>query len=334
MPQLYIDEYVKHLVGKRVCVGCREGILRDNLSETIADIKFLSRKKIVTTFFHNLPNRFANQKLLREIETKLPLTKIIRIAPGVDFYQAVLDHPDCVFKLIFIERRYLIDTKGYKINALTTTRIRDSLHGYGDCISNVNFKDSMNHICEKIEDGHCERIHILPAGKNTIKHELFTVEGSGTMIANNFVEQFRQVHTDEDVSIVNRILTMYKRGGFLKPRSKEYLSQNRNRFYVTIIDGIAVGCVEQKIVDSDTVELGALAISTRFRSQRIGVFTVKSFIDLMASEGFSKFISLTKNPRLKALFDQLGFVQESREEYRKRQAISPDVPMYYKSIDS
>ena len=49
-------------------------------------------------------------------------------------------------------------------------------------------------------------MHILAAGKNTIKHELFTVEGAGTLIANNFQEDFRQVQTDEEVAIVHRIL--------------------------------------------------------------------------------------------------------------------------------
>ena len=143
----------------------------------------------------------------------------------------------------------------------------------------------MKRICEKIEAGACDRVHILPAGKDTIKHELFTVEGTGTMIANNFTEEFRQVKTDEDVAIVFRILTSYKRAGFLKPRSKEYLSRNRQRFFVTAIDGIVVGCVEQKVIDARTVELGALAISTRFRNQRVGVYTVNAFIADHAARG-------------------------------------------------
>ena len=78
------------------------------------------------------------------------------------------------------------------------------------------------------------------------------------------------------------------------------------------------------------MELGALAISTRFRNQRVGVHTVKSFMALMRSQGYTRFISLTNNPRLEALYAQLGFVRESRAEYRQRQAISPDVSMFCK----
>ena len=337
MVQLYLNEYVKNLVGRTVCIACREGILRDHFNEIVADTKFLVRKGVVTTLFHNLPHRFANQKLLKKLEMRLPETSLIRIAPELDFYQAVLEHPDTIYKLIFLERRYLIDNKGNKINALTTGRVREAMADsadFGDFIGNVNFKDTMNRICEKIEAGHCERIHILPAGKNTIKHELFTVEGTGTMIADNFSEELRQVETDEDVAIVRRILAMYKRSGFLKPRSKQYLSENRHRFFVTAIDGIVVGCLEQKIIDERTVELGALAISTRFRNQRVGVFTVNAFMETMAAQGYSRFISLTRNPRLQALFLQLGFVKESPVEYSRRQSESPDVQMFFKAVDA
>jgi len=333
MGQLYLNEYAKHLVGKRVCIGCREGILRDNFTEIIADIKFLIRNGVQTTLFHNLPNRFANQKLLTQLQKRLPGTTITRIGPDTSFYEAVLAQPEAQFKVIFLERRYLIDNKGYKINTLNTGSIRDSLNDFASRIANVNFKDTMNLICETIEAGKCERIHILPAGKNSIKQELFTVEGSGTMIANNFTEKFRMVETDEDVAVVDRILSMYKRAGFLKPRSKNYVNEHRSNFYVTEIDSIIVGCVEQKIVDEQTIELGALAISTRFRNQRIGVYTVNAFMETMAGLGYSTFISLTLNPRLQALFSQIGFVQKSPKEYSDRQAQSPSVQMFLKILD-
>jgi N-acetylglutamate synthase-like GNAT family acetyltransferase len=332
MPKLYLKEYARALAGREVFIACREGILRDHFQEIIADIKFLARHGARPALLHNLPNRFANQKLVNTLVQRLPTTDIVRISPEDDFYDAVLNHRESMFKVIFLERRYIIDGKGNKINALTTSRARESLEDFGDLIANVNFKGALACICEKIEAGQCDRVHILPAGKHAIKHELFTVEGSGTLIANNFEEAFRQVQTDDDVAIVHRILTMYKRSGFLKPRTKSYLSDNRRHFFVTAIDGIVVGCIEQKIIDEQTVELGALAISTRFRNQRVGVHTVKSFMDLMIEQGYSRFISLTNNPRLKDLYFQLGFVQQSRPEYRARQAQSPDVAMFFRQV--
>jgi N-acetylglutamate synthase-like GNAT family acetyltransferase len=332
MVHLYLNEYLKSLVGRRVCIACREGVLRDNFKEIVADIKFLSRYGIETTLFHNLPSRFANQKIEQRLEKSLPATNLLRIGPEEDFYQAVLNHPDIRYKLIFLERRCLIDTRGSKINTLTTQRVRASKLEFRECIGNQNFKTAMTSLCETIEAGKCERIHILPAGKNSIKHELFTVEGSGTMLADNFIEKFHRVESDDEVALVHRILTMYKRSGYLKPRSRGYISRNRHRFFVTVIDGIAVGCLEQKIIDENTVELGALAISPRFRNQRIAVFTVNAFREMMASQGFVHMISLTKNPRLQVLYGQLGFVRRNPPEYRKRQDESPGVPMFYMDI--
>ena len=333
MPKLYLKEYGRAIAGRDVFIACREGILRDHFQDIIADIKFLARHGAHTTLLHNMPNRFANRKLVEVLKRRLPASDIVRISPEDDFYEAVLNHRQTMFKVIFLERRYLIDRRGDKINAITTGRARQSFEESGSLIANQNFKGAMTAICRKIEAGECDRVHILQAGKNSIKHELFTVEGAGSLIANNFQEAFRQVHTDAEVAIVHRILSMYKRSGYLKPRSKAYLSENRHRFFVTAIDGIVVGCVEQKIIDAQTVEMGALAISTRFRNQRVGVHTVESFMDQMQAQGYTRFISLTNNPRLEALYDQLGFVQESRPAYRERQALSPGVKMFYKCIE-
>lgn len=330
MPKLYLKEYARALAGRPVYIACREGILRDHFADIISDIKFLVRQGARTTLLHNMPNRFANQRLIKQLERRLPATDIVRIAPEADFYEGVLNYRESMFKVLFLERRYLIDRQGNKINAVTTSRVRESPEDFGDLIANVNFKGAMACICRKIENGQCDRVHILPAGKNAIKYELFTVEGSGTLIANNFEEDFRQVQTDEEVAVVFRILGMYKGTGFLKPRNKRYLNDHRQRFYVTAIDGIVVGCVEQKVIDERTVEIGALAISTRFRNQRVGVYTVKAFISLMQSRGYTRFISLTNNPRLEALYAQLGFVQHSPLEYRSRQDRSPDVKMFYR----
>jgi amino-acid N-acetyltransferase len=330
MPKLYLKEYARVLAGRKVFIACREGILRDHLPDIITDIKFLVRHGALTVLLHNIPNRFSNQKMITQLAQRLPATDMVRVSPEMDFYDAVLNHRQSMFKVIFLERRYLIDRQGNKINAVTTTRVRESLADFGNLIANVNFKGAMACICRKIEAGQCDRVHILAAGKHVIKHELFTVEGAGTLIANNFQENFRQVQTDEEVAIVQRILKMYKRSGFLKPRTKAYLKKNQHRFYVTAIDGIVVGCVEQKIIDAQTVEMGALAISTRFRNQRVGVHTVKSFMALMKTQGYTRFISLTNNPRLEVLYRQLGFVQESRSEYRWRQEQSPDVKMFCK----
>jgi amino-acid N-acetyltransferase len=331
MPRLYIEEYTRILAGKQVSIACREGILRDYFAGIVNDVKFLSRQGIATNLFHNMANRFANRKHFRLLEERLPDTRIVRVDPEKDFYTEVLAQ-EPVFKLIFLERKYLTDIYGRRLNALDTRRIRDGWQSYGDLIANASFRSTMEKICHRIDTGHLDRVHILPARKNTIKHELFTVEGTGTLIANDFQETFLPVVSEEDEQLVVGILQLYKSKGYLKPRDRAYVVAHRDNFYMTQIDGIVVGCVELLPIDSQTAELGALAISTRFQGQRVGVFTVNAFIAEARRRGFAKIISLTKNPRLQSLYQSLGFVRRSPSRYAERQARSADTPMFVMDV--
>lgn len=333
MPRLYIEEYTRILAGRHVSIACREGILRDHLAVILNDIKFLNRQGVITTLFHNMANRFANQKHFRHLAQRLPETRIIRVDSETDFYSAVLEQ-EPVFKLIFLERKYLTDAKARRLNTLDTRRVRDAWQGYGDLIANTNFRSTMEKICRCIDAGHLDRVHILPVRKNTIKHELFTVEGTGTLIANNFQEFFLPIRSEADEQLVAGILMLYKSKGYLKPRGPTYIATHRDNFYMTQIDGIAVGCVELIPIDAQTAELGALAISTRFRGQRVGVFTVDSFIEEARQRGYVRIISLTKNPRLQSLYKSLGFVRRSPRRFADRQARSPGTPMFLKEVRS
>ncbi len=327
MPRLYIEEYTRILKGRQVGIACREGILRDHFAAVVNDIKFLNRRGVVTTLYHNLPNRFANRKHFRTLAERLPETRVVRIEPDADFYATVLARRP-VFKLIFMERKFLTDPRGRRLNTLNTHAARSRMQSYGHLIANTSFRSALEKICRRIDQGHLDRVHILPARKHAVKHELFTVEGSGTLIANNFEEAFLPVVSEEDVQLVGAILDLYKAKGYLKPRGRDYIAAHRENFFMTKIDGIAVGCAELIATDARTAELGALAISTRFRGQRVGVFTVDAFIAEARRRGYTRIISLTRNPRLKTLYHALGFVQRSPREYAARQAQSQGTPMF------
>jgi N-acetylglutamate synthase-like GNAT family acetyltransferase len=327
MPRLYIEEYTRILSGRHVSIACREGILRDFFAAIVNDLKFLNRQGIQNTLYHNMANRFANQKHFRALADRLPETHVVRIDADADFYTTVLASRP-VFKLIFLERKYLTDPQGRRLNTLNTEAARDTMQSYGHLIANASFRSALDKICNRIDKGHLDRVHILPARRHAIKHELFAVEGSGTLIANNFQERFLSVVNEDDVQLVCAILDLYKTKGYLKPRGRAYVADHRNNFYMTQIDGIAVGCAELKPVDAQTAELGALAISTRFRGQRVGIFTVNSFMAEARRRGYTRIISLTRNPRLQSLYQAMGFVRRTPRAYARRQAQSPDTPMF------
>jgi N-acetylglutamate synthase-like GNAT family acetyltransferase len=258
---------------------------------------------------------------------RLPETRVVRIDADADFYTTVLARRP-VFKLIFLERKYLTDPRGRRLNTLSTGAARDTMQSYGHLIANAGFRSALEKICNRIEAGHLDRVHILPARRHAIKHELFAVEGSGTLIANDFQERFLPIVNEEDVQLVCAILDLYKTKGYLKPRGRAYVATHRENFHMTQIDGIAVGCVELKPVDAHTAELGALAISTRFRGQRVGIFTVNAFMAEARRRGYARIISLTRNPRLQSLYENMGFARRSPRAYARRQAQSPGTPMF------
>lgn len=332
MPKLYIKKYGQTLKDQTIVIAVREGIFRDNFTDIINDIKFLNRFKIRTILFHNISNRFANQKHFIEMETRLPQTRVIRVPPNQDFYKFVLDFQDRMDKIIFLERKFLIDHNNERINALNTQKTRECIRAYRDLIANTNFKGIIDKICSKIESGVIKRVHILPAGKKTIRCELFSIEGSGTMIANNFTETFGPVRTGDDLQMIAGILKIYRRLGFIKPRSKAYIEEHRDNFYMVKIDDILVGCAEKIKLDNKTVELGALAISTKFRNQRVGIFLINAFMAEMKNQGFRRIISLTINPRLEGLYNFLKFKSGCPPELEPRQARSPDKKMFIKQL--
>lgn len=332
MPRLYLEEYRQALEGQTILIACRESVLREHFRAILADVKFLIRQGLQVQLLHNLPNRLALHKYFEIMAARLSPPRLVRIPAEVDFYEAVLNHQQHIDKLVFLERKALIDHSGQRINALSTEKVRQSVASFKDLIANPNLKGIIEQICYRLEIGQISRVHILPAGRYAIKHELFTVEGSGTLIANDFVETFDVLHNDADMHIVCDILKQYRREKFLKVRSLDYIRRHRNHFFAVKIDGIIVGCTEKLIIDAETVELGGLAISTKFRNQQIGMLLVQSFINAMRQEGYKQVISLTNNPKLIGMYRHLGFELYPGSAYRARQMQSPQVKLFWMKL--
>jgi len=330
MTILYLDEYRKSLEGKTVFIACKEGILRNYFTHIISDIKFLYRQKVRTFFFHNISNRFANQKIFRELESRLFRTQIVRVPTDQAFYPFVLNYPEPANKIIFIERSHLLGPKGQPVNTLTTQKALENLDDYRDIISNENLKENIVCICNKIENNSIERVHIIPAGKKCIKNELFSLEGSGTLIANNFNETFETVSNENEIRIISSILKRYRGLGYLKPRDKTYVLNNKQSFYVAKIDDIIVGCAEKILIDDNTVELGSLAVSIKFRKQQVGHFIIQAFEKEIFQQGIKNIISLTRNPLLQNIFLNLGYINKCPKSYEHRQKQSPESLMFIK----
>ncbi len=128
-------------------------------------------------------------------------------------------------------------------------------------------------------------------------NELFSIDGVGTIIEDDFSKPTIYPATEEEVDIIFGIFEIHKKEKYLKPRSKEYIREHLSSFYVAHIDKIPVGCVEIKEINPMTYELAGLAIIKTFLSFKIGA-TMIGYVEEKAALDGKKLVCITPNPNL------------------------------------
>jgi len=309
----------------------REWILRDHHDIITNDLKFIARKGMDVKLFHNIWINRWNRRFLREnISVKVPNIELERVPTWKWLYEHILSTKQNVDKLIILERQYLIWDEGKRINTISTDKLQKAIKEndvYNLWISNTNFMWDLLKICKSVEAWNVSRVHVLPAGrKNAIKHELFSIEGSGTLIGNNFWNPEIQAATEDDEDIILWVLKSSK-SLYLKTRSKQYIQENITNFHIAKIDNIPVWCVEIISIDSNTIELWALAVIQSFLSLKIGITLIK-FIESIWKKQWKHIISLTNNKKLQDIYTWRWFEKESSGKYIEREKRSPWVQIF------
>lgn len=331
--KLFIEEYTRAHAWKDVVIAAREWILRDNIDNIIKDIRFLVRKGVHVLLVHNIPDNLWNRSF---ISAKIPDLwadfSIMRIPKSSDFYAQVLAVSGDVYKIIFLERQPLTSQKdGRRINTFSTNQFRSGWEEVWDIdfgVENTNYRNALETICQSIESGHVSRVHILPADvKSTIKSELFSLDGTWTLIWNDFSNPEILPSEEEHIWIIHWILQWNIQKGFLKERDKEYIESNRGNFFIATIDGIPVWCVEVKKVNDQTLELWALSVTHSFLSFKIWLALI-NFVESHAMREGKNLISLTNNEKLQSIYLKRWYRLASRGKYKNRRVQSPWVQVF------
>ena len=328
--KLYIDHYSKVHKWKTMTFVVREGILRDNLSFIVEDLKFLIRHWIKIVLYHNIaPNLWNNTFLRENIESKISSAILKRVPPNVDIYEYVLSIKEIVDKLIFIERQYLIWEEGEKINIISTKKLALEIKEEWLLIWNTNFRGALFKICKAVETWDIDRVHILPWGrKYAIRHELFSLEWVWTLIWNDFWKPDIKEITTDDVSILKWILDSKEWNKYIKKRSIEYIEKNISNFRIAYIDWIPVGCVEMIQENEYTIELWALKVVCSFLSLKLWKALIEYVISYAISEWF-EIISLTNNKKLQGIYERFGFIENKKWLFQDRAKKSPWVKIFH-----
>ncbi|MFL0810876.1 MAG: amino-acid N-acetyltransferase [Agarilytica sp.] len=115
--------------------------------------------------------------------------------------------------------------------------------------------------CHKACDGGVPRAHVISANEDgSLLKELYTRDGSGTMVYRDHYETIRRARPDDVGGILNLISPLEQAGALVK-RSRERLEREVSYFTVMEKDNLLVGCAGLYPMDNETSgELACVAI--------------------------------------------------------------------------
>ncbi|MEK6198903.1 MAG: amino-acid N-acetyltransferase [Psychrobacter sp.] len=151
------------------------------------------------------------------------------------------------------------------------------------------------------------RTHIISYAKDgALLEELFTRDGSGTLISHDPYEEIRHANIDDVVGLIE-LLTPLEEQGILVSRSRERLEQEIDNYSVIERDGMILGCAALYPLDTDAAEVACVAVHHEYRNGSRGA-DLLAFLEQQArSHGLHKLFVLTT--RTAHWFVEQGFAE-------------------------
>ena len=153
------------------------------------------------------------------------------------------------------------------IGSTPTTKLHDVDINGSSTVSDSNLDSIIPHVINACREG-VERVHLLRSDdRNALLCELFTRDGSGTMVTANRWEHIRPA-TIQDVGGIIELIEPLQVNGTLVSRSREQLELDIEQFVVSERDGTVVACAAMypdKL--SGDVEIACIATHPRYRGE-------------------------------------------------------------------
>ncbi len=155
------------------------------------------------------------------------------------------------------------------------------------------------------------RTHLLSyAHDGALIEELFTRDGSGTLISHDPYEEIRRA-TFNDIVGLMELLQPLEAQGILVKRDKDRIEQDLPYYTVIERDGMIVGCGALYPLDDQSAELASLAIHPNYRSGSRGSDLLMFLEQEARSQGLYKLFALTT--RTAHWFVEHGFSETTYE---------------------
>ena len=157
-----------------------------------------------------------------------------------------------------------------------------------------------------------ERSHLISHQEDgALIKELFTLDGSGTLVAQGCYERLRQAQID-DVGGILELIAPLEDEGVLVRRSREHLETEISQFSVLERDGMIIGCAAlYPFAEGGGAELACLATHPDYRDGARGDLLLKEIERQTLSMGIEFLFVLTT--RTAHWFMEKGFVAAELE---------------------
>lgn len=173
--------------------------------------------------------------------------------------------------------------------------------------------------------GGVRRVHIISYARDgALLQELFTRDGSGTLVSNDSYEEIRIADIDDVVGLIE-LLRPLEEEGILVYRSRERLETEIDKFAVIERDGMIVGCAALYPIPTtpgevSSAEVACVAVHPSYRSGNRGA-ELLDYLEIKArSKGIKNLFVLTTRTEL--WFIEQGFEPVTVEDLpNARQAL-------------
>ena len=194
-------------------------------------------------------------------------------------------------KLVFLTDEPVCDAKGQLITELSADEA-ETLSA-GDNALTDDTRLYLAHAIEAVRGG-VPRAHLVSHHVDgAILIELFTHDGSGSMVTAKGLERLRPA-TIDDVGGILQLIEPLEADGTLVYRSREILEREVSRFFVVEHDRMIVGCAAlYPFPKGRTAELAAVAIRPEYRRMGYGEKLLDAITAQAKRQGLRKLIVLT-----------------------------------------
>ncbi|WP_166266555.1 amino-acid N-acetyltransferase [Marinobacter caseinilyticus] len=192
--------------------------------------------------------------------------------------------------IIFNEHQGVLDESGVLIRELTVRQACDRLAGVAAAEAD---SELLKAACDACVKG-VRRAHIISYTEDgALLEELFTRDGSGTLVSDDNYEQVRRARV-EDIGGIVELIQPLEEQGILVRRSRELLETEIGCFIVAERDGTIVGCAAlYAYPEAQAGELSCFAVDPAYRRSGRGDDILAMVEGMARSQGVARLFVLT-----------------------------------------